>query len=1312
MSKQTLAKIMALVMILGMVLAPVAHAEQGIPTLADGPQDAIDAQTSHRLIVELSAPPLAVAYSERVNAASVNGRLDVNSADAQAYVAQLQAEQAAFVAQMQSVLQGASVSTFINEMGAEEQATYQVVFNGMSIDPGAIGADKAEAVLSRMAGVKAVYPDYAYETQLYTSTQLINAPVVWNSEAVGGVENAGAGVKFASMDGGVHHLAAMMDGTGYEYPEGYGPNGLGLTDNNNGKIIASRTYFRPWDPPADGDENAWPGVAGTSHGIHTASTAAGGCVDDVTYVGYEVGSMCGVAPKAYVMSYRVFYESVTSNGSFYTTEGIAALEDIVLDGADVVNNSWGGGPYSEGGAFDPLDTALINATKAGIFVSMSAGNSGPNLGTGDHPSSEYINVAASSTGGTLAAGRLGVKDNPELQNLAYATSTFGGSLPLGQVLEYDYLPSLAVDPANVLGCDAWPADTFTGKAALISRGTCEFGVKVLNAEQAGAEFVIVYNHAAGGDSLTNMAPGEVGGQVTIPSVFIGQTDGDALVANYTDNGAESAVLEFSTIAFQSGNTPDVIVGFSSRGPNVGNVLKPDIAAPGQNILAQGYTDGVTGEDRHLGYGQASGTSMASPHVAGTAALLRQLYPDWSVAAIKSAMMSTAQYMDIYTSFGTPAQPLDMGAGRLDAGAAMDPGVILDPPSLSFGLVMTGTQETIDVVVTSVADAAETYTLGTIYTGMGFTQTTDLPGFSASVASVTLAPGESATVQVTFDSAQGMGYGDNQGYITMTGDNGHNAHMPAWARVTYAEDFADVLIIDADASYTLGNYDYLWYYTSTLDELGYSYEVWDADTNFAQPTTLPDITTLLAFKAVVIFSGEAYQPDGTFSVSTPLTLADQDILVNYLNSGGTVIAMGQDLASLIDAAETDARSVTLYNRLGANYIQDSVSDSEPPTAMITATDGAPAALADVVINLTGIRKYAGGGDLLGANEVPPVDTATTGEFGFDYDVDQNLLDVYVSVYPTPTVPIEVTGAHIHLGEPGVNGGVVRSLEPEAGFFPLVVTDTLDIAVSITDLVESEIDLMVAGSLYINVHTTANPGGEVRGQMEPEPYYVQLYVDELDNVTHDGTESPVPTDDPDRLLSTPIFAYNGDTNAYSGYVALASRDSVSLERPGTSYSGRSIYTSFGLEGMNESEGASRADLLGAFLAWTWADPSPVTIADTSTADGSGLTSFMATLNEGVNAAGMSQANAAVSYRWDFGDGSEFAVSASDTVSHSYSCSDAGNVYTVRVEITDDLGIVSIGSSEFDVSDSCSSPTAIDRLPEPDSPNKIFLPLIEGN
>ncbi|MEZ4719434.1 MAG: S8 family serine peptidase, partial [Caldilineaceae bacterium] len=357
-------------------------ADQGIPTLVDGPQDAPDAKLSHRLIVELDSPPLAVAYRDRVGAAGVNGRLNVNAPDAQTYIAQLQAEQAAFVADMGSVLQDASVSTFINELGVAEQASYQIVFNGLAVDPGSADREEAKQKLARMPGVKAVYYDRAYETQLYTSTTLIGATTVW-AEA-GGAANAGKGVKVASMDGGLHKDAAMFDGTGWSYPAGYPADGLGLTANNNGKIIASRVYFRSWDPPAPGDENPWPGVAGTSHGTHTGSTAAGNCVDNVEYLGYNVGTMCGVAPGAWLMSYRVFYASVNGNESFYTAEGVAALEDIVADGADVLNNSWGEGPISEGGQFDPIDQALINAANAGIFVSMSNGNSGPNLGTSDH----------------------------------------------------------------------------------------------------------------------------------------------------------------------------------------------------------------------------------------------------------------------------------------------------------------------------------------------------------------------------------------------------------------------------------------------------------------------------------------------------------------------------------------------------------------------------------------------------------------------------------------------------------------------------------------------------------------------------------------------------------------------------------------------------------------------------------------------------------------------------------------------------------------------------------------------------------------
>ena len=128
-------------------------------------------------------------------------------------------------------------------------------------------------------------------------------------------------------------------------------------------------------------------------------------MDNVAYIGYTVGTLCGVAPKAYLMSYKMFYTSVNGNESSYTVEMVAAIEDMVKDGADVVNNSWGEGPISEGGRFDPVDAALINASKAGVFVAMSAGNSGPGLGTTDHPSADYMNVAASTTSGLLLVGR-------------------------------------------------------------------------------------------------------------------------------------------------------------------------------------------------------------------------------------------------------------------------------------------------------------------------------------------------------------------------------------------------------------------------------------------------------------------------------------------------------------------------------------------------------------------------------------------------------------------------------------------------------------------------------------------------------------------------------------------------------------------------------------------------------------------------------------------------------------------------------------------------------------------------------------------
>ncbi len=1259
----------------GLVLSSlVATAGPGSPT-ADGPVIG-QPRTSHRVIVELASPPLAVQYKTMIAAQSADGRLDVQSSAAQQYIAQLQAEQAAFVSAMRAALPDAQVSTFINENGVAEAETFQIVMNGVVVDPGSSSPQAAMKQLASLPGVKAVYPDYAYSMDLYTSTTLINAPAIWNM--VGGQAMGGKGVKIASMDGGVHKDAPMFDGTGFSYPSGWPSDGLGLTANNNGKIIASRVYFRSWDPPAPGDENPWPGVNGTSHGVHTAGIA-GGNVVTATYVGYTVGQMSGVAPGAWIMSYRVFYNSVSGDGSFYTAEGIAALEDIVADGADVVNNSWGGGPGSIGGEFDPLDAALINAANAGVFVSMSAGNAGPGNGTTDHPSDDYIVVAATSTSGTLSAGRINVIASPSvpmtLTSISFAPAAFGAPLPLGSVISYTYVAAANVDPANFEGCNPWPAGTFTGKAALISRGSCEFGTKVLNAENAGAAFVIIYNHTSGGDGLITMAPGSDGGSVTISSVFVGHTAGVNMV-NWQTAHPSDAVFEVNTLGFQRGNIADVVASFSSRGPGVGNVLKPDIAAPGVNILSQGYVPGATGEARHLGYGQASGTSMASPHVAGAAALVRQVHPTWSNAYIKSALMSTSKYMGIYNHDGSPAQPLDIGAGRLDLTRVTDPGVILSPPSVSFGQVMSGTTASKTIKVTNIATATESYTLTTLYTGNGFTMTTAMAGVTVSPTQITLAPGAFTNITVLFDPASSQGIGDNQGYIVMDGSQ-HDAHMPVWARVIPGTKKADVLIIDNDFSGLLSGFsDYTAYYTRTLAALGKSYEVWDTAAACCGPQTIPSAAQLAAYPVVIYFTGDNFYPNGTFSVPTPLTEKDMDILTEYANSGGVIIAMGQDMSSVLaDSFFDDAI-------LGDTSLQDSVTANKLPTLPVVPMADAPSKFSSVFLDLSGPETAIGSVDLLGINEVPPVTTTNVGKGSFTYSNFTSELGYSITI--SVTAPVTITAAHIHTGTAGTNGSVLHTLLST----PQYVTGTFTFQGAVT-LTPDQEAARQAGALYVNVHTNNVPSGELRGQVPSTAVAGdgagnQNYMDEL------ATKPFKSPDNPEELLPyTALLRYPGPNNKQDGVLAMAHRAQPILENPGIAYLGRSVFTTFGLEGVNNVSGAtSREDLLGLLLRWA-ADEPTVTISETTIiSNNSNLTTFMATVSSPVTDTTGS------TYRWDFGDGTPIAGPYTANVAgHTYAVC---GTYTVRVEATDSYGNKAIGERVFDITEQCGE-------------HRVYMPLI---
>lgn len=920
---------------------------------------------THRLIVHLATPSLAewvharpAAVNREAGLVDASGRLNHEAPPARAYLQRLEAEQLAFVKAMRLALPQAEVATYVDEFGARRGHFYRIVFDGLAVDAGPEAASRAgfetvRAELLRLPGVAGVYRDLAHAPATYASLPLINAPAAWNNPVIGGQGRAGAGIRLASMDGGLHHDAPMFDGTGYSYPPGY-PKGF--TSNTNGKIIVSRAYFRSYDPPAPGDENPWPGVAGTEHGVHTGSTAGGNAVDG-TFWGTPI-HLSGVAPRAYMLSYRVFYASVQGIGSFYNAEGIACLEDVVRDGAQVINNSWGGGPSSSGGEFDALDLALLNASRAGVFVSMSAGNAGPGNGTTDHPSDEYINVAATTTSGTFASGRLSAdapKPVPEsLVNLAYEVPAWGGLLPVGKN-SYPYRPSTAVDSTNIEGCREWPAGTFDDRLALIRRGACEFGIKALNAEKAGASFVIIYNSVAGGDLPPGMGAGAVGGQVTIPAISIGNADGAALADWYAQN-PDRVSVEMDTVGYQIGNTPDRVADFSSRGPGVGLVLRPDIAAPGVNIMAQGYDGSARGEARHLGFGQASGTSMASPHVAGAAALLRQIHPEWNNAAIKSALMSTAKFTNIYNSDGRPAQPLDIGAGRLDLSRAADPGVILDPPSLSFGAVLTKTEQTLTISVTSVTRDIEAYTLGTIATTGGFTNTTSVPGMRLSKRSITLLPGETKTFDVTWNAKQSGGYGDRQGYVVLRGIK-HEAHLPAWMRVTYAKPDETVLLIDNDGSSLppevveaaqpgLVFKDYRKDYTKVLKALGIAYDTYDADAQYdptgTRTTTLPDPAWLGRYDTIIYETGDYAIPDAANIIpgTTAPTAFDSNRLVEYANAGGRLVAFGQDFAATFNAATASTAPFLYSETIGAERLSDSVTGGTVLTKTQQLVTGAP------------------------------------------------------------------------------------------------------------------------------------------------------------------------------------------------------------------------------------------------------------------------------------------------------------------------------------------------------------------------------------
>lgn len=416
------------------------------------------------------------------------------------------------------------------------------------------------------------------------------------------------------------------------------------------------------------------------HGTHTASIAAGRYVFPAATLGYARGVAAGMAPKARLAAYKVCW-----NAGCYDSDILAAFDAAVADGVDVVSLSVGGVvvPYH----LDAIAIAAFGASDAGVFVSASAGNGGPGGLT-------VTNIAPWVT--TVGAGTID-RDFPAEVKLGNGRTIPGVSIYSGPALSPHRLYPL-VYAGGEGGGDGYssslclegslePKDV-KGKIVLCDRGINSRAAKGEVVKKAGGVAMILANGVFDGEGL-------VADCHVLPATAVGAISGD-MIRRYITSAGRSPKASIVFKGTRLGVRPaPVVASFSARGPNPESpdILKPDIIAPGVNILAA-WPDGVgpsgiASDKRHTEFNILSGTSMACPHVSGLAALLKAAHPGWSPAAIRSALTTTAYTIDnrgetmLDESTGNSSSVMDYGAGHVHPQKAMDPGLVYDIDSYGY-----------------------------------------------------------------------------------------------------------------------------------------------------------------------------------------------------------------------------------------------------------------------------------------------------------------------------------------------------------------------------------------------------------------------------------------------------------------------------------------------------------------------------------------------------------------------------------------------------------------------------------------------------